>query len=262
MIKLAVMWISVYVTEIPHAIITLWNCCSARFRPDSKNWCFCASFNHLFLFTLLLEKPLITIPVMVGTHWQQGNGELVVLFHLINLCPWSPLHPFLVRLVKSSCLYEVLVGVVNTELNNSILNYIFNQSLKRPDRFQMGAQVGKDKKEISPPMHSWRRDDTWHSFRGYCLCSLSRMGKDRLAQSCPLSLSCPMLPSKLPCKRMSVSRVSAPLVHNLHFGQPCTNTSVQQNHTGIKTSGPPVHVSSKFTLFHFLVIRAMSVRVL
>lgn len=94
MIKLAVMWISAYVTEIPRAIITPWKCCSARFRPDNKNWCFCASFNPPLLFALFLEEPLITTPVTVGACWQQRNSELVA-FCFINLCPSSLLHPAL-----------------------------------------------------------------------------------------------------------------------------------------------------------------------
>ena len=122
----------------------------------------------------------------------------------------------------------------------SILNWIIpfwiisltKQSLKRPARFRMGAQEEKGKKEIPPPMHGWRRDGTWSAFCGCRLCSLGRVGKDRLAQSCPLLLSCSTLPSEQLCKRRSASWVSAPLAHTLHLGQPCTNTSsVQRNHT-------------------------------
>lgn len=86
----------------------------------------------------------------------------------------------------------------------SMLNWIIpfwiisltKQSLKRRARFRMGAQEEKDKKEIPPPLHGWRRDGAWSVLCGCRLCSLSRVGKERLAQSCPLLLFFPMLPSE------------------------------------------------------------------
>lgn len=179
------MWISVCVTEIPRAIITPRKCCSARFRPDNKNWCFCASFNHPLLFTLFLEKPLITTPVTVGACWQQRNAKLVVLFCFINLCPWSLLHPYPVRLVKLCRFYEFLVGVVNTELNNFFLNYVFNTILGKvcwvSDRC-MGRKAWE--RNLSS---KGRSDCTWSTFCSCHLCSFGGMGKDRLAHTCPLS---------------------------------------------------------------------------
>lgn len=117
----------------------------------------------------------------------------------------------------------------------SILNWIIpfwiisltKQLSKRPASFQMGTQ-----EEIPPPGHGWRRDGPWSILHGCCFCSLSRVGKDRFARSCPLLLSCPMLPSRQHCRSRSVLWVSATPGHNLHLGQQCTNTSsVQWNHT-------------------------------
>lgn len=226
MIKLAVMWISVYVTEIPHAIITPWKCCSARFRPDNKNWCFCASFNHPLLFTLFLEKPLITTPVTVGTRWQQRNAELVVLFCFMNLCPWSLLHHCSVRLVKSCCFYEFLVGMVNTELNHSLLNYIFNKTILEKVCWVSDGCTGRKAWERNSSSKGGRKDCMQSTFCSCHLCSFGRVGQDRLPQICPLS--CTALQAALQRKVSVVGLCTT--AHNLHLGHLCTNISVQRNH--------------------------------
>lgn len=257
MIKLAVMWISVYVTEIPRAIITPWNCCSVRFRPDNKSWCFCASFNHPLLFTLFLKKPLITTPGTVGTRWQQRNAELVVLFCFINLCPWSLLHPCPVRLVKSCCFYEFLVGVVNTELN-TLLNYTLNKMILEKVCWVSDGCTGRKARERNLSSKGGRRDSTWSTSCSCHLSSFGRVGKDRLAPSCPLS--CAALQAALQGK-VSVGGLCTP-AHNSHLGHLCTNISVQGNHSacfskaGTEALGPSLHLSSKVSPFHFLVIRA------
>lgn len=92
-----------------------------------------------------------------------------------------------VRQVKSCCFYEFLVGVVNTELDNSLLNYDFNKTILEKVGWVSDECMGRKAWESNLSSRGGRRGCTSSTFCSCHLCCSSRVGKDRLAQSCPLS---------------------------------------------------------------------------
>lgn len=136
--------------------------------------------------------------------------------------------------------------------------YLTKQSLKRPARFRMGAQEEKAKKEIPPVMCGWRRGGRWS---GLCSCRLLSQQGGARQPSTELSsvavLPLPALPAALQVMLGVVMLVSCvPAMHTLANCAPtllCGEITLMWES---RVWGPSVHVSNKFTVLYFPVIRA------